>query len=178
MASRLQDVILRGVAAARPLAPTVAPGTLYYATDTKVTTRCANDNLTWESYDDVGSVALPTLFSSINLVIDGGASVISTGLKGYLNVPFACTIKEVTLLADVSGSVVVDIWKDVYASYPPTVADSITASAKPTITAALKSQDSTLTGWTTTIAAGDVLGYNVNSVASIQKLTVSLKVQI
>jgi len=52
MASRLQDVILRGTAGARPAATTVAPGTLYYSTDTSTTARCADTGLTWEDYSD------------------------------------------------------------------------------------------------------------------------------
>lgn len=114
---------------------------------------------------------------SIQYVIDGAGAVLTTGLKGYLEVPYACTILSATLLADVSGSVVVDIWKDTYANYPPVVADTITASAKPTISAALKAQDATLTGWNKTVAAGDILAFNIDSVTSIKRLSISLKVQ-
>lgn len=113
---------------------------------------------------------------SITFIIDGGGSAITTGEKGDITIPFACTINEWTLLADQSGSVVVDIWKDTYANYPPTVADTITASAKPTISAATKGQSSTLTGWTTSIAAGDVLAFNVDSASTVTRVTLSLKV--
>ena len=41
---------------------------------------------------------------------------------------FACTINNVTLLADVAGAIVLDIWKDAYANFPPVVGDKITAS--------------------------------------------------
>jgi len=177
MASRLQDVILRGLLADRPLATVVAPGTLYHATDAGTTER--SDGTVWEGYSDAGiPTVIPPRIASIGLIIDGGALVISTGLKGYLEIPFACTIQSVTLLADVLGSIVVDIWKDAYAAYPPVVADTITAAAKPTITAALKSQDLTLTGWNTSIVAGDILAFNVDSVTSIKKVTLSLKVQV
>jgi len=115
---------------------------------------------------------------SLSLLIDGGGSAITTGVKAYLEVPFACTITAATLLADVSGSIVVDIWKDTYANYPPTVADTITASAKPTISSATKSQDTTLTGWTTSITAGDILGFKVDSATTVTRVTVALKVTI
>lgn len=114
--------------------------------------------------------------AEIVFVIDGYGSVLTTGVKGYLQVPFACTITRCTMLPDQSGSVVVDIWKDTYANYPPVNADSITASANPTISAATKSEDATLTGWTTSIAAGDILGFNVDSCSSITRLTVTLRV--
>jgi len=113
---------------------------------------------------------------TINFIIDGGGSAITTGIKGDVMVEFACTINQVTLLADQSGSIVVDIWKQAYADFPPEDANSITASAVPTITTATKSQDSTLTGWTTSIAAGDTLRYNVDSITTCERVTVVLKV--
>lgn len=113
---------------------------------------------------------------TITMITDGGGSAVTTGLKGYLEIPFACTITGWTLLADVSGSIVVDIWKDTYANYPPVVGDTITASAKPTITTATKNQSSTLTGWTTSVTAGDILAFNVNSVTTITKFTLSVKI--
>jgi hypothetical protein len=80
------------------------------------------------------------------------------------------------MLADQSGSIVVDIWKDTYANYPPTVADTITAAAKPTISATTKSQNATLTGWTTAITAGDTLRFNVDSITTCTRVLISLKI--
>lgn len=112
----------------------------------------------------------------IAFVIDGGGAAIATGIKGFVEVPFNCQIDRVALLADQAGSIVVDIWKDAYANYPPSDADSITASAPPTISSSVKSEDATLTGWTKVISAGDILAFNVDSVSAIQLVTVSLKV--
>lgn len=112
----------------------------------------------------------------ISYVIDGGGSVITTGLKGFLQIPFACTINSWTIMADATGSMVIDIWKDTYANYPPTVADTITASAKPSLSSANKATSSTLTGWTTSIAADDVLAFNVDSASTVQRVTITLKV--
>ena len=116
------------------------------------------------------------LVSTITFIIDGGGSAITTGVKGFLEIPFACTITQATTLADQTGSIVIDIWKDTYANYPPTVADTITAAAKPTISTSNKAQDSTLTGWTTSITAGDILGFNVDSITTVTRVTISLKV--
>lgn len=115
---------------------------------------------------------------AITFGIDGGGSVITTGIKFDIYVPYACTITAVTMLADQSGSAVVDIWKDTYANFPPTVADSITASAKPTISSATKSQDTTLTGWTTSVSAGDILRFNVDSASTITRLALTLTVTV
>lgn len=248
MASRLQDVIQRGLAAARPLATAVAPGTLYYSSDTATTDR--STGAAWETYADTGSAGAinqltgdvtagpgggsqaatiandavtyakmqnvsatdrllgrdtagagnteeipvangieftggPGLRLSVaertrkfDITIEGGGVAITTGIKGYRSFPVAGTITAVRMLADQSGSIVVDIWKDTYANYPPTVADTITAAAKPTITTALKSEDTTLTGWTTAVAAGDVFGFNVDSITTIQRLTLELTIVV
>ena len=60
-------------------------------------------------------------WSCITIIIDGAGAAITTGVKAYLTIPFKCTIAEVTMLADVSGSAIIDIWKDTYANHPSTV---------------------------------------------------------
>jgi hypothetical protein len=135
------------------------------------------DNL---SSGTVNISRLPTASRTrtINFVIDGGGSEITDGIKGDIVIDAACTIVSATALADQSGSIVVDIWKDAYGSYPPTDADSITAAAPVTITTAVKSQDATLTGWATSVAAGSILRYNVDSCTTITRATISLKVLV
>ena len=110
----------------------------------------------------------------VTVVLGAIGQALSTGVKGYLAVLHAGTIISVEMLADQSGSVVVDVWKDTYANYPPTVADTITAAAKPTISAADKSTDSTLTGWTTGVSATNTLRFNVDSCATITRCTLTL----
>lgn len=122
----------------------------------------------------------PSQVAGLQFTIDGGGAAITTGQKGTLVVDFACTIQQVTTLADQSGSIVIEVQKVTYALYgPPThpvTGDKISASAPPTISAATKAQDSTLTGWTTAIAAGDVLAFNVTSVTSITRVNLAFKV--
>lgn len=111
----------------------------------------------------------------VEFVIDGGGSAITTGIKGDVEVPFAWSdIVSARLFADQSGSIVINVWKDTYANFPPDVSDKITASAPPTISSATKSQDTTLTGWTKTGSAGDVLRFNVDSASTIARVTISL----
>ena len=118
---------------------------------------------------------------AINMIMGSGTSVISTGIKGAIEMPFACTIEAVRLVgilpASTNGNLVVDIWKDSYANYPPTVADTITAAAKPTLAAARKYEDATLTGWTLSIATGDWLIINVDSAATLTLAGLSLRVR-
>jgi len=114
--------------------------------------------------------------AGIVYVIDGGGVAITTGVKGYLSLPFDCVITAGELLADVSGSIVVDIWKDTIASFPPTDADSITGATPLTISGGLIDYDSVLTGWTKTLEKGRNLAFNVDSCATVTRCTVTLYV--
>lgn len=109
----------------------------------------------------------------------GAGELLAAGLKvDWGPTPWKLQIQEWTLLADQAGSLVIDVWKDAYANFPPLVADSIAAAAKPTLTAQAKNQSSTLTGWTTTVNAGDTLRFNVDSANAISRATLALKCKI
>ncbi len=116
-------------------------------------------------------------FYTLQFQFDGGGAAITANSKLDFEIPVAGVITQATCLADQSGSIVFDVWVDTYANYPPTVADTITASAKPTISSATKAQDSTLTGWTTTLAAGSTMRVNVDSITTITRCVLSLKVR-
>ncbi|KKL22258.1 hypothetical protein LCGC14_2437250 [marine sediment metagenome] len=115
--------------------------------------------------------------SGMQFVFDEGGGVLTTGIKGYIEVPFDCYIEEQSLGADQAGDLVIDLWLDSYANYPPTVGDTITASAKPTLSSSDKDQDSVLTGWTRQLTKGQWLGVKVDSAATVTLATLSLKVR-
>lgn len=110
---------------------------------------------------------------------NGGGTAIETPINDvHVRVPFAGEIVSATVFGDLpSGSCVIDIWKDSYGNYPPDVADSITASAKPTISATNKNQDTTLTGWTKNIAAGDFVTFHLESANTFKVITILLSVR-
>ena len=125
---------------------------------------------------EVGVVQLEEkVEGSFNFVIDGGNSVITTGLKGFIEWGFAAQIMGWTIMADVVGSIVVDVWKDSYANFAPTVADSITGSEKPTLSSAQKNQDLSLTSFSTMVAKGDIWAFNVDSVSAIKRVTIAFR---
>lgn len=111
---------------------------------------------------------------TINYIIDGGGLVITTGVKGFVEIPYAMTITGWQVFADQSGSVVVDVWKSTYANFPPVVGGSIAGSEKPTLSSAQNNQNLSLSTWTTGLVAGDVLAFNVSSVSTVQRITVSI----
>jgi hypothetical protein len=113
--------------------------------------------------------------ASLGCTFDGGGSDVTAGSQCDLIVPYDMTITSATMLGDAAGSIVIDVWSDTYGNYPPTAGDSITASAPPTLASAAKSQDSTLTGWSSTIAAGSTLRFNVNSCSGIARVTLTLE---
>lgn len=116
----------------------------------------------------------------IGITIDGSGSVITAGVKGYFRVPYGGTITGWTILetsaTPIAGSIVVDIWKDTYANYPPTVADTISGSEKPTLASAIKNEDLTLTTWATAVTAGDIFAYNVDSASLVKRVSLFINI--
>lgn len=104
--------------------------------------------------------------------------VLSTGVKFYLPIPFLCNVVGWELYADAVGSIQIDVWKDTYAAFPPTVADTIAGSEKPTLTAAQKNQDLALTTWTPLIAAGSILAFKIDSCTGIRQVTLALRLEL
>lgn len=112
----------------------------------------------------------------LTFVIDGGGSAITTGEKAWMRVPYACTITGWEITADVSGSIVIDVWKDTYANFPPTVADTIAGTEKPTLSSQTKNQDLSLSTWTTSVTAGDYIKIKVDSVATVTRVVLNILV--
>jgi hypothetical protein len=97
--------------------------------------------------------------------------------QGDVPVEWDCDIVKCVIMSDIAGDAVVDIWNDSSGNYPPTNADSITASAPPTLSSEDYVEDETLTGWTTSLAAGSTLRFNVDSAATLERVTVALTVE-
>ena len=119
------------------------------------------------------------MLASISFSFDGLGSVMTTGIGAAIEVPFDCTIAANRIAGDVSGSAVVDLWKQTFAQYltgAPNSGNSICGSSKPTVSGARASQDTTLSGWSTSLLKGDWITPNVNSVASFTRATLSLSV--
>jgi hypothetical protein len=112
---------------------------------------------------------------TFGITIDGGGAPIGTGPKGDLVIPYGMTITSWTLIADTTGSIVIDVWKDNYSTYPPTSLDSIAGSEKPTLSSQIKNQDLSLTTWSTSIVSGDIIRFNVDSASTVTRVTLSIQ---
>lgn len=114
----------------------------------------------------------------ITFVIDGGGSAITTGSKGFLIIPKGGTINQWTVVADQSGSIVVDVKRSTYSGFPTTTSIVGGSGNKPTLSSAQKNQ-ATPTSWTSTsIADGDVLEFNVDSATTVTRITLMLQMAI
>lgn len=129
------------------------------------TTQSANDNSTKVATD--AYVDRPNLKQrQFGISFDGNGSAITAGTIRYrATVPCAGTITNASLAGSPTGSIVIDVWKIAAGTSLPTVANTIDASDLPTILSAVNNGsggDSTLTGWTTAVTAGDIMGFKVN----------------
>lgn len=152
----------------------------------------ATGTATWATYDltafgrSLGGAAdavaaLTTLGikdTTLQIPMDGGGATLSTGVVLYMQVPWNVTVNAWQLVSGSgAGSMVIDIWLADFADYPPTVADTVTGSEKPTLSAAESNQDLSLTTWTDKDwDAGQWVAFNVDSVSGISKATLVLEV--
>ena len=120
-----------------------------------------------------GATGPGTATKTFGVVIDGGGSAITTGNKGDVVIPYNMTISSWTIVADQTGNIVIDVLRSNYATFPPTV--SIAGSEKPTLSAASKNQDLSLSTWATGITAGDIVRFNVDSATTVTRVTLSIQ---
>jgi hypothetical protein len=71
---------------------------------------------------------------------------------------------------------VIDVWRDTYANFPPSVADTIAGSEKPTLSSAQVNQDLSLSTWSTSVTAGDIIAFNVDSASTVTRVNLSIKI--
>ena len=101
--------------------------------------------------------------------IDGAGAEPETGSKGFLTIPYACTILNWYIVGNVSGDAVIDIKRS---------GTSIIGGAgnKPTLTSAA-SANAAAASWTSVnISAGDLIEFNLDSIDTITHLNLVLKV--
>lgn len=140
---------------------------IYFAVDTGIVYYCGVAGV-WSQFS-------PTK-GGLSFSIDGGGSAIVAGVKGSIDIPFDCVLTGWSILADQPGAIKIDIWKDTYANYPPTDADSMCNAHEPEIAAsAIKAQDLDISDWASVnCSAGDIIRFNVDSCATIVTATITL----
>jgi hypothetical protein len=130
---------------------------------------------------DVANTFANNFPASVEYVLDDGGVTITTGNKGYLQLPFSGTFTAVALLGNTTGSVVIDLWKCTYTAFDggittPSAANSIVGGDYPTISSGTKYQLTNLSPWTvTSFTTNDILAFVVNSCSSFTRITISLQ---
>ncbi len=109
-----------------------------------------------------------TPYVDLVVTISGGGLVPSTGIKQFVQCNSAYSVVAWTVLnttaagAAQSDTVAIDITKDAYASFG-TNTSMVGAGTKPSTSAATKNTAAPASWTSTTIAAGDVLGFNLTT---------------
>lgn len=113
----------------------------------------------------------------VSIPIDGGGSVISTGVRARAFSPADGVITGWRLVADQSGSIVINLWERVYPNIP-TVTQQITGGTeKPTLSTAQVNEDLSLAGgagWA--INDGYNFWVNVESVTTCTYVALGLRI--
>lgn len=111
---------------------------------------------------------------SFGITADGITSIIQVGqATASVTMNYSGTISGWSISANAIGSIQFDIWKA--SGVIPVFADSIVASAPPTLTAAQFITSTTMTGWTLSFVAGDVFGFYVNSISTLKNATLTVR---
>ncbi len=106
---------------------------------------------------------------------DGMGAVILAGTKRYIRAKFAGTITGWSIIADGSSPTCeLDIKKIATGTALPS--SSIVASDPPDLTTGNAVDSTSLTGWTTSIAAGDILEISVTAATVMTKMEFALRV--
>lgn len=118
----------------------------------------------------IPGVSAPPRKSSIQCVIDFAGEAPTTGEWASLVVPVNCTVLGWSLLADQTGSAVLDVKQS---------GTSITGSEQPTLNSSQLASDLDVsTSWVTNLVAGNVLTIFVLSASVVQRLTLALNISI
>jgi hypothetical protein len=167
--------------------PTLLAGEIGVESDTGKT-KVGDGTTAWTSLD-YNSLPATDIRRQVVLVVGNGTDAVTTADKAMVRLPSGIGTQQWTItgwtlvsvdstMAAVSGSCTLDLWVDTYANFPPTNADTITASAKPSLSAASKNASTTLTGWDTAIVDGDFIVLEVESSTTCKQIMLYLDLQV
>lgn len=166
MADKLTTPLSIPELAASPSNPSSGYQKIYAKSDGKLYVRTSAGTET-----ELTNAAILTLEFGVS-----SGDVITTGAKGRKACTVTGTIKGWKLITDTPSTITVDVWKANNAI--PTNANTITASAKPSITGGQYASSTTLTGWTTAVSNNDVFVFEVESNDNAKYILLILEIEI
>lgn len=115
-----------------------------------------------------GFATINQTIGTIGLTVDGQGATVSTGSKGFITIPYNCTIAKWFVSASASGSIQFDIKRS---------GTSIVGSGNKPLLSSAQSGNATASGWTSvSVSEGDILEWVIDSATTITNATVVLKV--
>lgn len=112
---------------------------------------------------------------TIGVSFDGGGGVVAASTRCE-QVNYAGTIQQFTMIGDVSGTATITVKTVAFASYTGPASASDISSGGETMTTAISKQDSTLSGWTTSLSANTVVCFALTSPSTVTWLAANIKV--
>lgn len=110
----------------------------------------------------------------LTFTFDNGASALNTGQALiYYTIPYDADIKGWSITGSPSGSISIDVWKAYQVL--PSVANSITGGNYITLSSQQINGSTNLTGWATSVRAGEIFELNINSAATLTRVCLVLK---
>lgn len=107
---------------------------------------------------------------SFGVIFDGFGGVPIVGKTDWVVIPYNGTITGWQIFSGTTGSCVIDVRKDTYGNFPPTAADSIAGTQKPTLITQIKNQDLSLSSWTASVTSGDIVQFYLESASLLTKI--------
>lgn len=108
-----------------------------------------------------------TIKDCFGITVDGAGTALTTGSKGLRYIEQNCTITGWHLSGTPSGSIVFDVKRS---------GVSIAGSEKPTLSSQTSNSDLSLTTWTTSLSAGDIIEFVIDSASTITRATLTIVV--
>lgn len=150
------------------------PPALNDLTDVTITGATSGEALVFNGTDWVNLPVATSSEGTIGITLNGFGGVIQAVDYPFLYIPFNCTINNWSLIGNTTGNLEIDIWR--LNGAIPTILDTIVAANYPNLNAQQINSDSTLTGWSVNLLAGDIIKFVVNSATTISSATLTLKI--
>lgn len=119
-----------------------------------------------------GNTLIP---GAIGVTSDGAGSTLSSGVKGYVTMPYAGYITGFSITAEGSSpSCTFDVWRTNGVTTLPTVSSTIMGT-KPSLGSGNSVRSTAVSTWSTNFVAGDVFGFNLDSLTNATRITFILE---
>jgi hypothetical protein len=124
--------------------------------------RGALSNTDWTRFDSFKT-------QTIGVTVDGSGGVVTAGQKGYVRIPYACTITSWSILTGNAGTGATVTFDILRANNAIPSVSLVGGGTKPFLTSnTAQIASAAPAGWTSvTLAANDILGFNVESGAAV-----------